>query len=223
MKLPALSARSSILQYALGHHSGVGVRATALLVLMVLAGLLLVRVLQGNRMDRDIAALREQRIDLDARTSRLVTTRSPTKAASNTPSSGRTAKADASLTEEQRRGLNAVIRQLNTPWQDLFDQLERSTPPDVALISIEPDARRGSIRLQAEAKTLETLLNYAAQLQQRGVLGRLTYSKHETNEQDNNKPLRLSVDIEMRMPQRLLPPNTDTRISDVVAASGAAK
>ena len=95
---------------------------------------------------------------------------------------------------EQRRQINGVIRQLNTPWHHLFEQLESNTPKDMSLISIEPDAKRGSIRLQAEARTLDTLLTYAARLQFQGVLGALTYSKHETNEQDPNKPIRLSVE-----------------------------
>lgn len=107
------------------------------------------------------------------------------------------------LDDDTRRHLNNVVRQLNTPWQDLFNQLERLTPPEVALLSIEPDTRRDTIKLQAEAKTLDALLVYAAGLEQQGLLGRLTYSKHETNDQDPNKPTRLSFELEVRMPDRL--------------------
>jgi hypothetical protein len=107
------------------------------------------------------------------------------------------------LDDDTRRHLNTVVRQLNTPWQDLFKQLERLTPPEVALLSIEPDTRRDTIKLQAEAKTLDALLVYAAGLEQQGLLGRLTYSKHETNDQDPNKPTRLSFELEVRIPDRL--------------------
>lgn len=107
------------------------------------------------------------------------------------------------LDSDTRRHLNTVVRRLNTPWQDLFNQLERLTPPEVALLSIEPDTNRDTVKLQAEAKTLDTLLVYAAGLEQQGMLGRLTYSKHETNDQDPNKPVRLSFELEVRMPDRL--------------------
>lgn len=107
------------------------------------------------------------------------------------------------LDADTRRHLNNVVRQLNTPWQDLFNQLERLTPPEVALLSIEPDTRRDTIKLQAEAKTLDALLVYASGLEQQGLLGRLTFSKHETNDQDPNKPTRLSFELEVRMPDRL--------------------
>lgn len=109
----------------------------------------------------------------------------------------------AGLSDDTRRNLNTVIRQLNTPWQDLFNELERLTPSEVALISIEPDPRREKIRLQAEAKTLDALLTYAADLQYQGVFGRLSYTKYEINELDSNKPTRLNFELELRAPKRL--------------------
>jgi Tfp pilus assembly protein PilN len=102
------------------------------------------------------------------------------------------------LTTVQVRGYNSVIRQLNLPWKSLFEDLEAMTPEDVALISIEPDGSRSTVKLVAEAKTLATLLDYTSKLQQNGEFGRLTYSKHETNEQDTNKPVRLSFELELR-------------------------
>lgn len=103
--------------------------------------------------------------------------------------------AGQALSTDQRQGLLAVARQLNIPWQELFEQLERATPPQVALVSVEPDGQRGTVRLQAEAKSLDTLLQYAAALQGQGVLGRLNYNKHETNGQDANRPMRLTFEL----------------------------
>lgn len=121
-----------------------------------------------------------------------------------TPASSRNLLQDVeNWTPEQFHQINGLIRQLNTPWHDLFNQLENDTTIDIALISVEPDARRGSLRLQAEGKNLETLLIYTAMLQHNGVLGRLSYSRHETNEQDSNKPIRLSVEYELRVPDRI--------------------
>jgi Tfp pilus assembly protein PilN len=102
------------------------------------------------------------------------------------------------LTPLQIRGYNNVIRQLNVPWKNLFEDLEAMTPMDVALISIEPDGSRSTVKLVAEAKSLTTLLSYSSKLQQNGIFGRITYSKHETNEQDANKPIRLSFELELR-------------------------
>jgi len=109
-----------------------------------------------------------------------------------------TDSAKLQLTAQQRQSWNQIARQLNTPWRSLLDALEAHTPETVALVSIEPDARRGSFRLQAEAKSLETLLDYAAQLGAAQVFESVALIKHETNEQDANKPLRLSLDIRLR-------------------------
>ena len=104
----------------------------------------------------------------------------------------------SALSPLQVRGYNSVIRQLNVPWKNLFEDLEAMTPMDVALISIEPDGSRATVKLVAEAKSLATLLSYSSKLQQNGIFGRITYSKHETNEQDTNKPIRLSFELELR-------------------------
>jgi Tfp pilus assembly protein PilN len=104
----------------------------------------------------------------------------------------------STLSPVQIRGYNTVIRQLNVPWKHVFNDLEAMTPLDVALISIEPDGSRSTIKLVAEAKSLTTLLRYSSQLQHNGIFGHITYSKHETNEQDANKPIRLNFELELR-------------------------
>jgi Tfp pilus assembly protein PilN len=113
---------------------------------------------------------------------------------------------DTDLSKENLKALGSVIKQLNVPWQDIFKQLEKTMPPDIALLSIEPDAQRGLIRLQAEAESLDSLLRYASSLQNYSIFGRLYYSKHETNEQDPNKPVRLSFELGLSAPNRLAKP-----------------
>lgn len=88
--------------------------------------------------------------------------------------------------------------QLNTPWAGLLDALEATTPDTVALVAIEPDAQQGNVRLTAEAKTLDTLLAYAAKLQTAQAFQDVTLIKHETNDQDASHPLRLSVSVRLR-------------------------
>lgn len=109
------------------------------------------------------------------------------------------------LTEQQRQAWIQVARELNTPWAALLDALETGTPDNVALVSIEPDARDGSVRLQAEAATLDALLAYARELDAQPLFQSVDLVKHETNEQDINKPVRLRLDLRLKTPpaQRL--------------------
>ncbi|HEY8357539.1 MAG TPA: hypothetical protein VIL30_08780 [Ramlibacter sp.] len=107
------------------------------------------------------------------------------------------------LRPEQRRAWNQVVRQLNTPWGGLLAVLEATTPDDVALVSIEPDARQGSVRIQAEARTLEVLLAYAQSLKGAGLFADVVPVKYETNEQDPNRPARLMLNLQLRSHQAL--------------------
>ena len=102
------------------------------------------------------------------------------------------------ISPQHRSAWNQVARQLNTPWSSLLDALERATPDNIALLSIEPDGARGSIRLQAEAKNLESLLAYAGALKAIDVFESVVLIRHETNDQDSNRPLRLSLDIRLK-------------------------
>jgi septal ring factor EnvC (AmiA/AmiB activator) len=198
MMFPSLPHRSKALQHWLGHQSSALMRLCAVLVALVLGAALIDQALTMVRTQDEITKLQTQTAAVQRKTAQLAPgVGSPSK------TQARKATSELVATEEQRRGLNTVIRQLNTPWQDLFDQLEKTTPADIALISIEPDAKRATIRFVAEARRLDTLLTYASDLQQQGVFGRLTYSKHETNDQDSNKPVRLSFELDLRLPPRL--------------------
>lgn len=115
------------------------------------------------------------------------------------------ASATPQLTAQQRQTWAQVARQLNTPWASLLDALEAGTPDNVALVSIEPDARVGSVRLQVEARTLDTLLAYAKELGALPLFESVSLIKHETNEQDSNRPVRLSLDLRLHAAQAWRP------------------
>lgn len=106
----------------------------------------------------------------------------------------------AVLQPEQRRAWNQLVAELNAPWAAVLGGLEAATPEDVALVSIEPDARRASVRVQAEAKTLDALLAYAQALRGAEPFGEVGVLKHETNEQDPNHPVRVTLQLWLRDP-----------------------
>jgi hypothetical protein len=113
----------------------------------------------------------------------------------------RRAAADAAaplLGDQQRRDWNRVVRQLNTPWSAILDALETSLQESVALVAIEPDAVHGSVRMQVEARTLDAALVYASILGTTEPFDGVDLVKHETNEQDATRPMRLSMDAKLR-------------------------
>lgn len=205
MKLGALQFDAPPRYTFWGQGSQLWQRCLAMACLLLVAACLGWLIAQTLWAAKDAESLNRQLAELEAgnAAARPAVNTSTKKASTQAVQRALARTQAADLNEEMRRNLNTVIRQLNTPWQDLFDQLERLTPEGIALISIEPDARRRSIKFQAEAKMLDALLVYAAGLEQQGVFGRLTYSKYETNEKDANKPMRLSFELELRTPERL--------------------
>lgn len=102
------------------------------------------------------------------------------------------------LSAQQRTAWVQIARHLNTPWSSLLDGLESATPENIGLVSVEPDAARASVRLQVEAKTLDSLLAYAGALRSFDLFENVVLIKHETNDQDPTRPLRLSLDIRLQ-------------------------
>lgn len=92
---------------------------------------------------------------------------------------------------------NAAVAQLNTPWSDVLDALERNADAQVGLTLLEPDAKRQTLKIQAEAKHVGTLIQYAERLASDAAFGRLELLQHETNEQDPNRPSRLSFELSL--------------------------
>lgn len=94
---------------------------------------------------------------------------------------------------EEIKTANGVIRQLNFPWAEMFGALETATSPEVALLGVEPDARKNLVRVTAECKTDQAMLNYIRRLQQSELLADVTLQKHEIQAQDVERPLRFTV------------------------------
>lgn len=93
---------------------------------------------------------------------------------------------------------NAVWQSLNQPWPELFAALEASKTDDVALLAVEPDPLKHSVRITAEVKKREAMLAYIKLLEQQPGLGRVVLLEHHVNQQDNEKPLRFSVQAEWK-------------------------
>ncbi|MFD2273962.1 hypothetical protein ACFS07_31255 [Undibacterium arcticum] len=52
----------------------------------------------------------------------------------------------------QALAVNGAIAQLNLPWRDVFESIESATPATIALLALEPDAKKQLVKGWAEAK-----------------------------------------------------------------------
>lgn len=108
--------------------------------------------------------------------------------------------ATASLTEQAARAqvrevkqANQLLSQLSLPWNALFKAVETSGGENIALLSMEPDMQKGTVKISGEAKDLDALLDYAKQLSTREMFGSVFLQNHQVHEADPEKPLRFSL------------------------------
>ncbi len=101
----------------------------------------------------------------------------------------------------QAGAVNASVQQLNLPWRGLHDAVQAATPATIALLALEPDARKSSVRITAEAKNSDDMIAYVEALQRVEWFTTVLLARHEINEQDANRPIRFQIDAQWRSPR----------------------
>ena len=100
---------------------------------------------------------------------------------------------DPEQVAQEVKQANAVILELNLPWKELFESFESAQNGDVAVLSIEPDAQKGLVRIGGEAKSLESLPAYLAHLQKVTLFRDVVLLNHQVQEQDPQRPVRFML------------------------------
>lgn len=112
----------------------------------------------------------------------------------NAPKRGAQAGArDTRRQDELVARSNEVAQELARRWDRVFLALESARAPDVALLAIEPDPRKGVLRVTAEAKEKNAMLDYVGRLQAAQSLQRVVLESHEVLSQVPEKPVRFVV------------------------------
>lgn len=101
-------------------------------------------------------------------------------------------------TPGQVDAVNAAVIQLNLPWRALLEAVEVATPPTVALLALEPDGKRRSVKVTGEVRTSAEMLDFVTQLKRQELFDDVVLTRHETNEQDAVRPLRFQVEAHLR-------------------------
>lgn len=92
--------------------------------------------------------------------------------------------------QQEVRFANDILMQLTLPWASLFKTLESSNTDQIALLSIQPDSGKHSVKVSGEAKDFGALLDYIQQLEQDKTMTEVTLLSHEINQQAPEKPVR---------------------------------
>ena len=104
------------------------------------------------------------------------------------------------ISDAQAAAVNDAVLQLNLPWRALQDTVAEATPANIAMLALEPDARKQSMKITAEARSADDMVGYVAKLGQQELFTEVTLTRHEINEQDPNRPIRFQVEAHWSAP-----------------------
>lgn len=96
---------------------------------------------------------------------------------------GQRVQAVQRLPAKQVQAANQAIRQLNLPWAAWFAAFEQAARPEVALLTILPNAQTRTLAVSAEAADLRSMLAYLDALRASGFFRDVQLRQHRSDEQ----------------------------------------
>lgn len=95
--------------------------------------------------------------------------------------------------EAEMKHARDIVDQLSTPWNPLLTALERSTMPDIALLSLEPNRKKQQLVITGQAKNMESTLSYIKRLESIEGLSQVYLLKHNIDQSDPYKPVGFTI------------------------------
>jgi len=100
--------------------------------------------------------------------------------------------------EEEAKYAETVVRQLTLPWASLVGTIEEAATKDVAILQLQPDAQQRLLRLTAEARHQEAMLEYLRRLVSAGALADVHVVSHQVQHGDPQRPIQFAVQASFR-------------------------
>ena len=101
--------------------------------------------------------------------------------------------------DEQAKNAETVVRQLSLPWALLVYALEQAATRDVAILQLQPDAQQRLLRITAEARDKEAMLEYLRRLMAAKAFFNVHLVNHQVQIQDPQRPIQFSVQTSFRV------------------------
>jgi Tfp pilus assembly protein PilN len=88
---------------------------------------------------------------------------------------------------------NMVVQKRSIPWDALFRDIEAASGKDVAVLSVQPDAGAGVVRISGEARDAIALGGYIERLAKQPSFADVFLAQHEIRQAAGRSPIRFNV------------------------------
>ncbi len=96
-------------------------------------------------------------------------------------------------TQQELKQAGDILRQLNLPWETLFDSLELAASKEVALLSLQPSVASRTIRISGEARNLSGLVEYVEALEREAVFKNTHLISYKVRQDRPHRPITFSI------------------------------
>lgn len=100
--------------------------------------------------------------------------------------------------DEEFKQAEAIVRQLALPWAAMIHAVEGAASADVAVLHMEPDARERRLRITAEARNEEAMIEYLRRLGRQPTLSDAHLASHQVVLEDARRPIQFTLMAKFR-------------------------
>ena len=84
---------------------------------------------------------------------------------------------------------NAILDQINLPWEALFDSIEHAATEEIALLSLQPNVSNRTLRISGEAKDMSELLDFVEALERELIFENVHLLNYKIKQDNPHKPI----------------------------------
>jgi len=95
--------------------------------------------------------------------------------------------------DEQVKIAEGVVRQLTLPWGRLIETLETTGTKDIAILQVQPDAQQRVLRVTAEARNQEAMIDYLKRLSEVPGFGYVHLINHQVQQDHPQRPIQFAA------------------------------
>ena len=99
-----------------------------------------------------------------------------------------------SNSREESNAVNSAIIQISLPWVPLFKALEATSNDTVKLLAVEPNPKKGRLRISAVALDIDSMMAYVGDLSQQKIFNNVTLLSQEAIEVNGKMAVRFMIE-----------------------------
>ena len=84
---------------------------------------------------------------------------------------------------------NAILDQINLPWEALFDSIEHAASEEITLLSLQPNVYNRTLRISGEAKDMSELLDFVEALERELIFENVHLLNYKIKQDNPHKPI----------------------------------